>query len=60
LQIIEENKVLINPLYGRTDEPKDSIIACEKWFEKNGQIVIYRLLEHESYFLNAKLDELGY
>lgn len=60
LQRIEENKVLINPLYGKTDEPKDNIIACEKWCEKNGQIAIYRLLEHESYFLNARLDELGY
>lgn len=60
LQRIEESKILINPLYGRMDEPKDNIIACEKWCEKNGQMAIYRLLEHENYLLNSRLDDLGY
>lgn len=60
LQRIEENKILINPLYGRMEEPKENIIACEKWCEKNGIKAIYRLLEHENYFLNSRLDDLGY
>ena len=30
LQRIEESKILINPLYGRIDEPKDNIIAWEQ------------------------------
>lgn len=59
LQRIEENKILINPLYGRMEEPKENIIACEKWCEKNGIVAIYRLLEHENYFLNSRLDDLG-
>lgn len=60
LQRIEESKILINPLYGRMEEPKENIMACEKWCEKNGTIAIYRLLEHENYFLNSRLDDLGY
>lgn len=60
LQRIEESKILINPLYGRIDEPKDNIIACEKWCKKNGKMAIYRLLEHENYLLNSRLDDLGY
>lgn len=60
LQRLEESKILINPLYGRMEDPKENIIACEKWCEKNRQMAVYRLLEHESYLLNARLDDLGY
>lgn len=60
LQRIEENKVLISPLYGKMEDPQEKIIACEKWCEKNRKMAIYRMLEHESYLLNARLDDLGY